>query len=94
MGPGCKKFNETAAESIIANKADIDQLRAQIIEQKAYDKAGKVFNSFEEVAPAKRLTQIEIDDATIEAFKKVNAMTDDEARLALNRLKQDPCKIY
>lgn len=94
MGAGCKKFNETAAESIISNKADIDQLRAQIIEERAYSKAGKYFESFNDIAPEMRLTQVEIDEATIEAFKRVNAMTDDEARVALQRLKQNPCKIY
>lgn len=94
MGAGCKKFNETAAESILANKADIDQLRSQLIEEMAYNKAGKYFDTFEEIASDKRLTQLEIDSATVEAMKKVNGMTDDEARLALQRLKQDPCKIY
>jgi hypothetical protein len=94
MGPGCKKFNESAADNIIANKADIDNLRAQIIEERAYAKAGKSFGSFDEIPAAKRLTQGEVDDATVEAFKRVNAMTDDEARAALNRLKQKPCRLY
>jgi hypothetical protein len=94
MGEGCKTFNTSASETILANKADIDLLRSQLIEERAYAKAGKTFGSFDEVPVAQRLTQSEVDDATVEAFKRINAMTDDEARAAVRRLKQKPCRIY
>lgn len=94
MGDGCRAFNESAASNIISNKADIDLLRSQLIEEKAYAKAGKVFGSFDEIPVAQRLTQSEVDDATVEAFKRINAMTDDEARSAVSRLKKKPCRLY
>ena len=94
MGDGCQTFNISASENILSNKADIDLLRSQLIEERAYAKAGKVFGTFEEIPVAQRLTQSEVDDATIEALKRINAMTDDEARAAVSRLKQKPCRIY
>lgn len=94
MGPGCKEFSDAASVETLARKADVDIERAARVEELAHQKAGKAFDSFDEIDEAKRLTQREIDDATVDAFKTVNALTDDEARAVVNRLKNNPCKLY
>lgn len=94
MGEGCETFNKYADETILATKTDIDNLRAQIISTKASEKAKKPFSHFSELSDDLRLTQKEIDDATVEAFKRVNGLTDDEARVVVKRLKSKPCRLY
>tara|TARA_B100001971_G_scaffold152968_1_gene142172 strand:- start:567 stop:1541 length:975 start_codon:yes stop_codon:yes gene_type:complete len=94
VGPGCKQFNEKASAEILELKARVDMRRAQIIEQKAYAKAGDTFNSVDDIDDALRLSQKEIDDATEEAFEEVLGYTKVEARAAIKRLKAKPCKVY
>lgn len=94
VGPGCKQFNEKASAEILELKARVDMRRAQIIEQKAYAKAGDTFNSVDDIDDALRLSQKEIDDATEEAFEEVLGYTKVEARAAIRRLKAKPCKVY
>ena len=94
VGPGCKQFNEKASAEILELKARVDMRRAQIIEQKAYAKAGDTFNSVDDIDDALRLSQREIDDATEEAFEEVLGYTRTEARAAIRRLKAKPCKVY
>lgn len=94
VGPGCKNFSKNASEEILELKARVDMRRAQIIEEKAYLKAGENFNSVDDIDDALRLSQREIDDATEEAFEEVLGYTRVEARAALKRLKSKPCKVY
>jgi len=94
MGKGCKTFQEKASVEVLEMKANLDIYRAKIIEEKAFAKAGGPFDNIDDVASAKRLTTQEVDDATEEAFRKVLNYTDDEARLAVQRLKKAPCQVY
>jgi len=94
VGPGCKSFNEKASTEILELKARVDMRRAQIIEEKAYLKAGDNFNSVDDIDDALRLTKKEMDEATEEAFEEVLGYTKVEARSALKRLKSKPCKVY
>jgi hypothetical protein len=94
MGSGCKAFNEKASLEVLEMKANIDIYRARLIEEKAYQKAGREFASVDDISSAKRLTTKEIDDATEEAFENVLNYTREEARIAVRRLKNKPCKVY
>lgn len=94
MGKGCESFNEKASGEILEIKARVDMRRAELIEQKAYDKAGKVFNSVDEIPADRRLSQAEIDEATEEAFEDVLGYSRKEAQAAIKRLKSPPCQVY
>lgn len=94
MGSGCKAFNEKASFEVIEMKANIDIYRAQLIEEKAYRKAGREFASIDDIPKQNRLTQVEIDEATEEAFENVLGYTKLEAKAAVNRLKGKPCQVY
>lgn len=94
IGKGCKEFSESASPEILAEKANVDVFSAQQIEEMAYVKNGKAFNRFDEIPQAKRLTEEEIDQARREAFKKVKDFTEEEAEMAVKRLKRAPCEIY
>tara|TARA_Y100000780_G_scaffold231707_1_gene258302 strand:+ start:75075 stop:76031 length:957 start_codon:yes stop_codon:yes gene_type:complete len=94
LGPGCESFNGKASERVLELKSRVDMRRAELIEQKAYDKAGFVFNKLDEVPPANRLTEKEIDEITEEAFSDILGYTRLEARAAIKRLKNKPCRVY
>lgn len=94
MGEGCKAFSESASPEVLAEKANVDVFRAQQIEELAYAKHGKAFGKFDEIPVKNRLTASEIDDATEEAFKRVKGFTEEEAEIAVRRLKRQPCQVY
>ena len=94
MGDGCEEFTQNAAAETLAIKADVDLYRAQLIEDLAHDKAGRSFASVDDIPADKRLTQEELDYATQKSFQDVLGYTDDEARVALRRLKSKPCRLY
>lgn len=94
MGPGCVSFNENASAEIIEMKARVDIRRAELVEERAYEKAGKVFDTVDEVPVAQRLSQKELDEITEQAFADVLGYTRTEARAAIRRLKSPPCRIY
>lgn len=94
MGDGCEAFIKSSSSDILSAKADVDIRRSEIITEMAHNKAGRSFASVDEIPSAKRLTQDEIDQATIKSMQDVLGYTDDEARAALNRLKQKPCRVY
>lgn len=94
VGKGCKAFNEKASGEVLELKARVDMRRAELIEKKAYDKAGGVFDSIDDVPANKRLTQSEVDDLTEEAFEDVLGYSRVEARAAIKRLKSPPCQVY
>lgn len=94
MGQGCKAFSESASVEVLAEKANVDVFRAQQVEELAYIKNGKAFGKFDEIPAAKRLTAQEVDEATEQAFMKVKGMTQDEASIAVRRLKREPCQVY
>ncbi|MCO4754785.1 MAG: hypothetical protein KC478_09890 [Bacteriovoracaceae bacterium] len=94
LGPGCEAFNGKASERILELKSRVDMRRAELVEQRAYDKAGFVFNKVDEVPAANRVTESEIDELTEQAFSDVLGYTRLEAKAAIKRLKSKPCKIY
>lgn len=94
VGVGCPKFNQKASGDVLDIKSRVDMRRAQIIEEKAYEKAGRKFASVDEIPEASRLTAREIDDATEEAFEDVLGYSRKEAKAAVNRLKTPPCQVY
>lgn len=94
MGEGCEQFSKTASMETLEIKANIDLYRAQLVEERAVQKAGRQFASVDEIPEASRLTAQELDDITVQSFRDVVGYTDDEARAALARLKKKPCKLY
>ena len=94
MGKGCKKFTENASPEVLYQKRQVDDVRAALIEERAFEKAGGPFSKIDDVPASKRLTDAEIDDVTKESLKKVLNYTDDEARIAVDRLKRAPCQVY
>lgn len=94
MGKGCKEFHKNASVEILEMKANIDLLTDKLVQIKATQKAGKSFSSIDDIPKSSRLTSQEIDESRIEAFKKVLSYTDEEARIAVGRLKRSPCQVY
>lgn len=93
-GPGCRSFNEKASFEVIEIKANVDAYRANLIAQKAEEKAGKAFKSFSDIPTQSRLTASDIDEATIKSFEDVLGYTNVEAKAAVRRLKRKPCQVY
>lgn len=94
MGEGCEEFSKIASLDILEAKANVDIYRSRLVEDMAHAKAGRTFASVDDIPAAARLTQDELDSATRKAFQDVLGYTDDEAHLALSRLKKKPCKLY
>ena len=95
IGANCHVFLKTAPKEIFAMKANVDIVRAQIVDQMALRKnQNKPFIHFSEIPVKKRLIQEELDLATKEALKQVLGHTDENAILALKVLKKNPCKMY
>lgn len=94
VGKGCQGFNEKASAEVLEIKARIDMRRAELIEKRAYDKAGGVFENASELPSAKRLSQGEVDELTEQAFQDVLGYTRKEASAAVKRLKSPPCQVY
>ena len=95
MGKGCDSFLKNAPEKIFSMKANIDIVRAQIIQKMSLEKnLNKPFKHYTEIPKDRRLAQSDIDTGTKEAFKKVLGHTDEEAELALSVLKKKPCQLY
>lgn len=95
MGEGCESFSKLASSEVLEIKANIDIYRAKIIQDKAFQKnGGRSFASYDDIPAETRLTDAEIDEATVIAFKDVLGYTDDEAKAAISRLKNKPCRLY
>lgn len=94
VGKGCKGFSEKASGEVLELKARVDMRRAELIEKKAYDKAGGAFDSADEIPADRRLTQQEVDELTEQAFQDVLGYSRREAQAALKRLKSPPCQVY
>lgn len=94
MGDGCENFSKSASAEILEIKANVDLYRAKLIEEMAHNKANRIFASVDDIPTSLRLTADDVDQATMKAFQDVLGYTDDEARLALKRLKGKPCKLY
>lgn len=94
VGPGCESFNAKASERVLELKSRVDQKWAELIEKRAYDKAGFEFKTVDEVPGAKRLTEKEIIEEQENAFSEVLGYTRLEARAAIKRLKNKPCRVY
>jgi hypothetical protein len=80
--------------SVIAFKADIDLYAKNFLKEKAFKKAGRKFASVDDITATQRLTRAEVDEGLQEGFKRVLNYTDEEARIAVRRLKNKPCKVY
>lgn len=93
-GPGCRSFNEKASFEVIEIKANVDAYRANLIAQKAEEKAGKAFKNFSDIPTESRLTAAELDSATIKSFEDVLGYSNVEAKAAVRRLKRKPCQVY
>jgi hypothetical protein len=95
IGEGCRTFTQNASKEVLEIKANLDFYRAKLIEARAYNKNnGRSFASVKDIPSELRLTKTEVDDASIDAFKKVLGYSDDKAREAYRRLKDKPCKLY
>jgi len=94
MNKGCKSFNTTASEGVIDMKANLDIYRAKLVQEKAFNKAGKKFNHYDDVADDLRLTKTELDESTVRSFEDVLGYSNVEARAAVKRLSNPPCSIY
>lgn len=95
IGDGCEAFTKSASREVLEIKANVDLYRAKLIEARAYNKNnGRSFASVKDVPEELRLTQLEIDDATKEAFRKVLGYSEKDASAALKRLKGNTCKLY
>lgn len=94
MGKGCKTFTENASSDVLFQKRQVDDVRAALIEERAFEKAGGPFSNIDDVPAAKRLTQDEIDEITEEALAKTLNYTREEAKIAVSRLKRAPCQVY
>jgi hypothetical protein len=71
MGKGCKKFTENASSDVLFQKRQVDDVRAALMEERAFEKAGGPFSKIDDVPVSKRLTPDEVDEITEEALAKV-----------------------
>jgi hypothetical protein len=94
MGKGCKKFTENASPEVLYQKRQVDDVRAALMEERAFEKAGGPFSKIDDVPSSKRLTPDEVDEITEEALAKVLNYTREEAKTAVSRLKRAPCQVY
>lgn len=96
MGDGCEQFIKNASDEVLEIKANVDLYRAQLIEERAFERAGRSFaNVDKDKIPSNlRLQQEDLDQATIDSFKKVLGYSDEEARAAVARLQKKPCRLY
>lgn len=95
MGDGCKDFMYKASSEVLEIKANIDLYAAELIEQMAYNKAGRRFASHRNIKnPELLLTQADIDQARVIAIRKVQKISNEKAQEALSTLKGKPCRLY
>ncbi len=80
IGKGCKSFITRAPAEAIANKANVDLARLEIVE--------------EMLANGKKITQNDLDEATELAFRRALGYSDEEAARAVKTLKGKNCKLY
>jgi hypothetical protein len=79
MGRGCKTFARNAPERILASKANIEAYRLKEVRK---------------LATSRKVTQKDLDEITVKAFREVQGLTNDEARLFVRTLKKSPCSHY
>ena len=95
MGKGCKEFMKSAPEEAMQNKALIDILTLEEVEQMAYAKnQGEFFASYKNIPAEKRLSAEDIDKARTRAIATVLKQSDDKAAQTLKELKKSPCDMY
>jgi hypothetical protein len=82
LGDGCPVYNQTAPSEVLEIQANLDLYTARQIDE--MDLSG---------LSEKEISEI-IDNARVNSFRDKLGYTPDEARAALSRLKQEPCKVY
>ena len=78
MGDGCEALVKTMSKQVLANKADVDAETFRILAARSQPE----------------FTPEDIDLARRQAFETKLGYTPDEAKAALKRLKNPPCKMY